>query len=86
MEDYVRSDTSFAISSDLSQKSQMCAAVTVNNDNQVEGDKAFSACLSDLPPANCIIVEGGGSINVTIEDDEGIYRDLYTSGLSYTNT
>lgn len=71
MEDFIPSDTSFSISSDLSQKSQMCAAVTVNYDNQLEGDEDFSVCLSDIPPANCVIVEGGESVDITIEDNEG---------------
>lgn len=79
VEDYVQSDISFSLSSDLSQKSQLCAAVTVNNDDEFEGDEDFSVCLSDIAPANCIIVEGGESLNVIIEDDEGTVFYALTS-------
>ena len=54
----MRSDATFSISSDNSQKVCSCAAVPVLNDNILEGDECLSVSISALVRDEVTVVEG----------------------------
>ena len=69
--DYVSTSISISTSPDLPRKTSTCAAVSLVDDNALEGDERFSACLADLMTENVTILQGAETLNVIIEDDEG---------------
>ena len=70
--DYVSTSISISTSPDLPRKTSTCAAVSLLDDNALEGDEGFSASLVDLMMTeNVTILQGAETLNVIIEDDEG---------------
>ena len=72
--DFIEVSTELSVSTNVSQKTETCASVSVKDDGELEGDEDLSVCLSsvDFGAETVFPVQGGEILNVVIEDDEGI--------------
>ena len=70
--DYARVSSTLSITSVTGQKTQTCAAVSAVDDRVLEGNEDFSVNLLSLGEGNVTVIQGAETLNVVIEDDEGV--------------